>query len=116
MSQIPHTPQGIRNSSYFTVTFSEVDIFGYAPDFATDNFTVHVVFRFGATSRPDTKEHNPDSDQVFLPFDGVVMIRDKVVRDPFFTVEIKTLNPGRTEIFIAVDKSPVLERTSTLNV
>jgi hypothetical protein len=98
------------------VTFSVVVIFGYVRHFATVSLMVHVVVRFGATSRPDEKEHNPDSVHVFFPFDGVVRIHDKGVRELFFTAVFFTVNPGRTVIVVGSDNSPVTDRTSTENV
>jgi hypothetical protein len=77
------------------VTFNVVDMAGYVRYRATLSFSVHVVAFFGATSRPYEKRHKPDSRHVFLPFDAVTIIVVNVVRDPLFTTDLFTTNPGR---------------------
>ncbi len=77
------------------MTFNVVDIFGYDRYLATVNFNKHVVLRFGATRRPLEMEHGPDSVHVFFPFDGVVMMEENKVLEPFFTIDFFTTNPGR---------------------
>lgn len=83
---------------YWIVTFNEVVIFGYDPAFATVSFTVHDVTRLGATNRPEEIEHGPDSLHVFFPFDGVDRSDVNVVREPFFTADFFTVNPGRADV------------------
>ena len=68
---------------------------GYVRYRATLSFSVHVVAFFGATNRPNEMVHAPDSRHVFLPFDGVTIIVVNVVRDPLFTTDLFTTNPGR---------------------
>lgn len=68
---------------------------GYPPLLATFSVTLHVAFLAGATNSPETIEHNPDSLQVFLPFDSALTIFDNVVRDFLFTVVAFTVKPGR---------------------
>lgn len=90
------------------MTFTVVDIFGYDPDRATVSRRTHDVVRRGATRRPAEIEHGPDSLQVFLPRDGVVTIDVNTVRDPFFTADLFTLNPGRADtVRPDVDAKPV---------
>jgi hypothetical protein len=98
------------------VTFSVVVIFGYVRHAATVSLSVQVVFRRGATRRPDTSEHEPDSVHVFFPLEGVVRSHDKTLREPFFTVDFLTVNPGRTDTVVGEDTRPVFECTSTVNV
>lgn len=61
-------------------------------------------------------EHDPDSDHVFLPFEGVVMREVSKVRDPFFTSDFLIVNPGRTTgATVAADCSPVGDVATTEN-
>jgi hypothetical protein len=77
---------------------------------------VQVVFLRGATRRPDTSEHKPDSAHVFFPLEGVVRSHDKTLREPLNTVDFLTVNPGRTDTVVGEDTRPVFECTSTVNV
>ena len=54
-----------------------VDIAGYAPRFAVERRSLHEPFFVGATKRPLLIRDPPEvTRQVFVPFDGVVIIDD----------------------------------------
>ena len=91
-------PLGYTKNRYFTVIVTFVDIAGYFDVFATFSVTTHFVALDGATKRPETMEHDPDSDQVFFPVEIDFTNHVNGVFDFFATTVFRTVNPGLTTI------------------